>query len=320
MAHIADQPVLPRSIKTTLVIGGCGFIGSHIVDKLLGQGLAVRVLSRRPEQFRQQIPGVDYILGNMADDGLLDVALDGSDAVIHTASSMVPQTSNNNPLGDITENLISSVKLFQKMQSAKVSRLLFLSSGGTVYGIPRQSPVTEEHPLKPISSYGVVKVAIENYIHMFSTLHGMKSCIIRPSNPYGPRLSHAMQGVIGVYLNKIARNEPLEVWGDGNIIRDFIYVEDLAELCALAICSPITGIFNIGSGRGASISEVIGLIAQVLDKDLDIVYKQGRSFDVPSNVLDISKAMQTFNWSPKTSLEEGIYLTWQWIQSFRNIN
>ncbi|MFN5195327.1 MAG: NAD-dependent epimerase/dehydratase family protein [Cyanobacteriota bacterium] len=308
-------------MKTVLVIGGCGFIGSHIVDQLQRQGLAVRVLSRRPETFREPVPGVDYVLGSMADDDLLDVALEGVDAVIHTASSMVPQTSNLKPVADITENLISSVQLFQKMKAAGVGKLVFLSSGGTVYGIPRQSPLAEDHPLRPISSYGVVKVAIENYIQMFSSLHGLEACILRPSNPYGPRQGRTgLQGVIGVYLSKIARNEPLEVWGDGTVIRDFIYVEDLAELCVLAIRSPINGVFNAGSGLGVSIGEIIDLLARMLGRDFDLIHKQARNFDVPANVLDISKVMRTLNWSPKTSLEVGIQSTWQWIQHIENVS
>lgn len=303
-------------MKTVLVIGGCGFIGSHIVDQLQHQGLAVRVLSRRPEALREPIPSVDYFLGNMADDGLLDVALDGVDAVIHAASSMVPQTSNLNPVADINENLISSVRLFEKMQTAEVRKLVFLSSGGTVYGIPLQSPLAEDHPLKPISSYGVVKVAIENYIQMFSALHGMEACILRPSNPYGPRQGRTgLQGIIGVYLSKIARNEPLEIWGDGSVIRDFIYVEDLAELCVHAIRSSSNGVFNAGSGLGVSIGEIVKLIACILDQDLDLIHKEARNFDVPANVLDINKVLHTLSWSPKTSLEEGIQATWQWIQS-----
>jgi UDP-glucose 4-epimerase len=308
-------------MKTVLVIGGCGFIGTHIVDELQRQGLAVRVLSRRPEALREPITSVDYVLGSMADDGLLDVALDRVDAVIHAASSMVPQTSNLNPVADINENLISSVRLLEKMQAAEVNKLVFLSSGGTVYGIPRQSPLAEDHPLKPISSYGIVKIAIENYIQMFSALHGMEACILRPSNPYGPRQGRTgLQGVIGVYLSKIARNEPLEIWGDGSVIRDFIYVEDLAELCVHAIRSPSNGVFNAGSGLGVSISEIVELIARILGRDLDLIHKQARNFDVPANVLDISKVLGALSWSPKTSLEEGIQATWQWIQGMARDN
>ena len=167
----------------------------------------------------------------------------------------------------------------------------------------------------------MVKVAIENYIQMFSALYGMESCILRPSNPYGPRLGRAgLQGVIGACLTKAAHNEPLEVWGDGNVIRDFIYVEDLAELCVLSIQSSITGVFNVGSGVGVSIREIIDLLGQVLGRDLNIIHKPGRNFDVPSNVLDISKVMHAFNWSPKTSLEEGINSTWQWVQGVENVN
>jgi UDP-glucose 4-epimerase len=300
---------------TVLVVGGCGFIGSHIVDQLLMQGMAVRVLSRRPEAFRRPCPGVDYIMGSLADDEALAHALNGVDAVIHAASSMVPKTSNENPLDDITDNLIGSVRLLQKMKEEGVSKLVFLSSGGTVYGIPHHVPITESHPTQPISSYGIVKVAIENYLHLYSCLHGIHACVLRPSNPYGPRQGHTgVQGVIGTYLAKIARSEPIEIWGDGTVIRDFIYVEDLAELCLLAIQSSVHGVFNAGSGFGVSIAEIICLIENVVERRVDLRRMPARNFDTPINVLDISKARESFHWEPRTELKAGISKTWQWIQ------
>ena len=298
-----------------VVIGGCGFIGSHIVDVLTGLGMSVRVFDRKPEAFRAAVPGVDYILGDLADISLLTSAVSGMDAVIHLASSTVPQTSNLDPVADITDNLIGCVRLLDVMRSAGVGNILYLSSGGTVYGIPQHEPVTEDHPLQPLNSYGIVKVAAEKYLHMYSQLHGLRYCVLRASNPYGPRQGHTgIQGVISTYLWKALREQPIEIWGDGRIVRDFIHVRDLAELCALALTSGASGIYNAGSGQGTSILEIVATLEQVTGRLLAPVFKPGRNFDVPRVVLDITRARNTFKWSPRTGLLAGIAETWQWMQ------
>ena len=298
----------------TLVIGGCGFIGSHVVDALLENGGTVRVLDRRPEMFRPPLPGVDYVTGDLSDTAQIYEALTGMDAVIHLASSTVPATSNLDPIADITGNLVATVRLLEVMRNAGVRKMVYLSSGGTVYGVPDTDPVSETHPLRPISSYGIVKVAIENYLFMEHRLHGLQHVILRASNPYGPRQGHAgIQGIIGTHLWRLARNEPIEVWGDGSIVRDFIHVRDLAALCIIALRSPVTGSFNAGSGDGASISRVVEAVLNIVGGDIRPIYKPGRSFDVPRVVLDISKARDMLGWVPKIPLDQGLADTWNWI-------
>lgn len=298
-----------------LVIGGSGFIGSHLVDALLAQGKKVRVYDRTPERFRATPTGVEFMQGEFGDTAMLAEALADIDQVFHLVSTMVPSTSNLDPVADIQGNLINTVRLLELMRSAGVKRMVFLSSGGTVYGIPKEDPVTEDHPLHPISSYGIVKVAIENYLHMEHHLHGLSSVILRASNPYGPRQGHGgVQGVIGTFLWKIAQGDPIQLWGDGSVVRDFIHVRDFTELCSRVSDTDLTGSFNAGSGKGNSINDVITTITKVIGKEVNPIHKPGRGFDVPRVVLDISSIRQETGWSPTITLEEGIADTWKWVQ------
>lgn len=297
-----------------LVIGGCGFIGSHVVDALLARGASVRVLDRGKEQFRDPFPSVEYVQGDFSDSSLINEALIGMDGVIHLASTTVPSTSNLDPIADITGNLIGTMKLIEGMRAIGVKNLVYSSSGGTVYGIPKTNPIPEDHALHPISSYGIVKAAIENYLFMENHLHGLRYCALRASNPYGPRQGHrGVQGVIGTYLWRIAKNEPIEVWGDGSAVRDFIYVTDLAELCVSALHSQACGVFNAGSGQGASVLDMIEMVQKTTGQDLTPVFKPGRAFDVPRAVLDITRARTTFDWAPEFDLQNGIDRSWDWV-------
>lgn len=301
-------------MNRTLVIGGCGFIGSHIVDALVARGHNVRVLDMKPEAFRPPLPGVEYVKGSFSSEDVLKVALRDVDSVIHSASTTVPATSNLNPCADIEGNLIATVRLLHAMRARNIHKLVFLSSGGTVYGVPQCEEVPESHPLQPISSYGIVKVAIENYLHMERKLHGLDFVALRASNPYGPRQGHAgLQGIIGTYLWKIARGEQIEVWGDGSVIRDFIDVRDLAALSAIALESPINGCFNAGSGEGASVKRIVELTAQITGRDLSPLYRPGRGFDVPRIILDIARIRKAVGWNPTISLEQGMRDSWDWI-------
>lgn len=303
-----------------LVIGGCGFIGSHVVDTLLAKGLHVRVLDRRPEAFRPPLPRVDYRMGDFGDTAVLLDALADMDAVIHLASTTVPGTANLDPISDINGNLVATVRMLELMRAAGQRKLVYLSSGGTVYGIPNIDPVPETHPLKPINSYGIVKVAIENYLHMEHVLHGLGHVILRASNPYGPRQGRlGVQGIISTHLWRVAQGEAVEIWGDGSVVRDFIHVRDLSELCLAAMLSEATGCFNVGSGEGASVGQVVDNIRRVVIADgVDMappVYKPGRSYDVPRVVLDVGRARATYGWAPRIRLDAGIAETWAWVRN-----
>jgi len=302
-----------------LLIGGSGFIGSHVTDALVAHGLQVRVFDRRPEAFRAPLPQVEYHLGDFTDTSQLFEALSGIDAIIHLASTTVPATANLDPVADITGNLIGTVRLLEMIRTTGPRKIVYLSSGGTVYGIPATDSVSETHPLRPISSYGIVKVAIENYLHMEHALHGLEHVILRASNPYGPRQGRlGVQGIIGTHLWKIAHGEPVEIWGDGSVVRDFIHVRDLAQLCVNAVLSNAVGCFNAGSGIGGSINTIVAAINDTITKHgqqaVVPIHKPGRTFDVPRIVLDISRARQAFGWSPRISLHEGLSDTWQWVR------
>ncbi|MEW4461273.1 NAD-dependent epimerase/dehydratase family protein [Roseibium algicola] len=298
-----------------LVIGGCGFIGSHVVDKCLQQGLSVRVMDTRPELYRPPLPGVDYVFHSLSDHHRLADTLSGVDAVVHLASTTVPSTSNLDPAADISGNLVPTVRLLEAMRASGTRKLVFFSSGGTVYGIPTKDPVPEDHPLNPISSYGIVKLAIEQYLRMEQQLHGLEFVALRPANIYGPRQAQVgLLGVIGTYLRKVAEDAPIEIWGDGSVVRDFVHVEDIADLCHRALTSGASGSFNAGSGEGTSISQIVDIIGQTTGRTLEPVYKPGRNFDVPRVVLDIARAQATFGWQPAVPLRRGIGETWEWVK------
>ncbi len=279
----------------SLILGGNGFIGSHLADALVTQGDTVRIFDRSPEVFREPLDGVEYFTGGFSDSGLLAEALTAVDVVYHLISTTVPSTSNLDPINDINSNLINTVKLLELMRLQNVPKIVYLSSGGTVYGIPEVSPIKECHTLRPISSYGAVKVAIENYLHIFYHLHGIEYVALRASNPYGPRQGHTgVQGVIGTFLQKIRNGDGVEIWGDGSVVRDYIYIEDLVRLCVLCGASDVIGVFNGGSGKGHSIAELVNAIGKIVKQPVDVAHKPSRAFDVPHTILDITRTSAAY--------------------------
>jgi UDP-glucose 4-epimerase len=299
-----------------LVTGGSGFIGSHVVDKLLAHGHSVRVFDRQAERFRAPLPDVDYRFGNYTDRMALVEALTGVDAVYHLLSTTVPGTADLDPVTDVQDNLIGAIKLLESMRGLGLRRILFLSSGGTVYGIPETIPIPETHALRPISAYGIVKASIEHYLEMYRRARGFSPIIIRASNPFGPRQAHSgVQGVISTFLRQILAGEPIEIWGDGSVVRDYLEVGDLAELCVRAGTSHCEGAYNAGSGYGLSINEIIEAVRKVTGSDFETVYEPGRLVDVPCSVLDCSRAKTDFGWECKTGFDAGLRNTWNWLRT-----
>lgn len=300
-----------------LVLGGNGFIGSHLVDRLLFEGHSVRVFDKYEEHYRKPIPLVDYRFGDFGNRGLLSDALDGVDMVFHLINTSLPKTSNDDPAFDVQSNVIETLFLLEQCISRKIKKLVFTSSGGTVYGRPRSLPIGEESPTEPECSYGITKLTIEKYLALFNHLYGLDYTIVRPANPYGSRQNPlGIQGAISVFLGKVARDEPIEIWGDGEVVRDYIYVEDLvAGIYKAATISTRSRIFNLGSGTGHSLNEIIRVIRQVTGCEVNVEYKPKRAFDVPEIYLDIAKARDELSWSPRTSLEDGIKETWQYIKT-----
>jgi UDP-glucose 4-epimerase len=299
-----------------LVIGGSGFIGSHVVDKLLTGGHSVRVFDRHAERFRAPLQGVDYCFGHFADTMALVEALSGVDAVFHLLSTTVPGTAELDPKTDVHDNLIGTINLLDSMQRLGLSRILFLSSGGTVYGIPDTIPIPETHALRPINSYGIVKASIEHYLEMYRQTRGLSPIIVRASNPFGPRQAHSgVQGVISTFLRRILAQQPLEIWGDGAAVRDYLEVGDLAELCVLAGTGDREGAYNAGSGHGLSLNEVVEAVRKVTNSEFKVIYKPSRPIDVRRSVLDCSRAKIVFGWECQTEFESGLRGAWNWLRA-----
>jgi UDP-glucose 4-epimerase len=301
-----------------LVLGGNGFIGSHLVRALVAGGARVRVLDRAGSLRGAPLAGVDYRDADFDDIASLAEALADVDLVIHLISTSVPGTGNLDPVADVAGNLIGSLRLLQQMRELGVPRLLFLSSGGTVYGNTLRVPIPEDHVLRPLSSYGIVKVAIEHYIAMHVELYGLRALVLRVSNPYGPQQGHlGVQGAVATFFKRILEGDAIKVWGDGSAVRDYLYIDDLIAFMVTAIGRGLDGVFNVGSGQGTSVRELLTVIATVSGREPEVTFLPARGFDVRTVVLDTSKARRATGWVPAVPLREGCARYWAWLSERR---
>jgi UDP-glucose 4-epimerase len=295
-----------------LLLGGGGFIGSHLAEKLLDLGHAVRIFDIRNfshKNIASLIDKLEIIEGDFNNIKDIKSALKDVDCVFHLVSSTIPSNSMINPVFDIETNLVSSVRLLEEcVLNKNIKSFNFISSGGTVYGIPKTIPIPETHPASPLNSYGIIKHTIENYCSLYRRIYGLNCRIFRLSNPYGEHQNpHGLQGVIPVFLNKAISGEEIEIWGDGSVVRDYIYIDDVTDI--LTSAQKIVSddfIFNVGTGEGHSLNDIIEIIRKVVKTELNIRYQQARTFDVPVNILDISKTKSVFSWYPKVGLQQGI--------------
>jgi len=304
-------------MASCLVLGGGGFIGSHLAEALLSAGHRVR-LFERPHLMALTAPGIaaraETLTGDFLNYGDLARALSGIEVVFHLISTTLPKPSNDNPVYDVETNLVGSLRLLELCRAHRVRKVVFSSSGGTVYGVPASVPIAESHPTEPLCSYGIQKLAIEKYLQLEHALHGIDYCILRPSNPYGERQrTDVAQGAIAVFLERALRGEPIEIWGDGSVVRDYVFVDDVVDaLHAAAVDESGERIFNIGSGEGRSVREVIAAIEARLGTRLTIAWKPARPVDVPVSILSNARARDALGWTPRTSFEEGVKRTIAW--------
>jgi UDP-glucose 4-epimerase len=302
-----------------LIFGGGGFIGSAIADRLLRDGHSLRIFERpRVEPYRQFLNGesVEWVTGDLMSNHDVGEAIDGMDVILHLVSTTIPKTSNDDPIYDVQSNLVATLQMLNAMVERKVNRLVFISSGGTVYGPPEYLPVDERHPTEPQVSYGITKLALEKYLLMYQHLHGIKTTILRVTNPYGQRQRvETAQGAIGVFLSRALKDQTVEIWGDGSVTRDYIYVADVADAFAAALAyEGPKSVFNISSGKGVTLNDLLSRIETTLGTPVKKEYQPGRPYDVPISVLDNSLASKELDWSPKVSLEQGLKLTAEWMK------
>ena len=303
-----------------VIFGGAGFIGSSIADRLLQDGHKLRIFERPrilPYRKFSPIESVEWITGDLMSVADISAAIEGVDVILHLVSTTLPKSSNEDPIFDVQSNLIASLQLMSEMVKNKIPKIIFISSGGTVYGNPIYLPIDENHPTNPNVSYGITKLAIEKYLMLFQNLYGIRALILRVSNPYGERQRiETAQGAIGVFLSKALQHKPLAIWGDGEVIRDYIHISDVAEAFAKSISyEGKQSIFNISSGHGVSLNELIGEIEVVIDKKIKKNYLPGRSFDVPTSVLNNTLASKELGWTPVVTLRDGLLRTARWMRN-----
>jgi UDP-glucose 4-epimerase len=318
----APNGVAPAN-RRVVVLGGLGFMGSHISRALVRRGYSVRIFDKLyavRRLIRDIEPEVEIVEGDISRPDDVIGALNGIESVIHLVHTTVPGSSMKDSGYDVSSNVVASAKWLARLSETSVKRILYFSSGGTVYGVPQTNPIDESHPTDPISSYGITKLAIEKYVGMFARMFGIEHRILRPSNVYGEgqRLNIG-QGVIGVMADRTLRGLPLEVWGTGTNLRDYLHVEDL--VAATLLLMEYKGnerVFNISSGVGRSLLNIIDTLRDESRLQVQIKYLPPRGFDVPDNVLSNSRLQKETGWQPQVKFETGIRRVVDWLRTTRD--
>jgi UDP-glucose 4-epimerase len=306
---------------TTLIVGGGGFIGSHFVKLVVERGGRNVIVLGRSDRPRFPLPaGVTYVQGNGADVPLISTLLSKCDEVVDLAYATVPKTSFDDPVNDVLVNLPATVALLQEAASHKLRCFLLVSSGGTVYGNSSYLPIDEAHPTNPVSPYGITKLALEKYSTLFHRLHGVPSIVVRPGNPYGPnQLGNLGQGFVGAALFASLRRQPVSIFGERGTVRDYVFIEDLAEGLLAALDSGNPGdTYNIGTGIGydnRAVLEMLDDIVRPTGYSVDVEVLPTRPFDVAANVLSPARLTYVSGWRPKTEFFDGLTRTWKWALS-----
>lgn len=306
--------------RCCLITGGLGFLGSHLADRLIAEGCRVRIVDRvrsSPRDRRGARRHVEIVEGALEDPSLLTQSLSGVDYVLHLAWSTVPKSSNDDPAFDVVSNVVASQRLWSACAAEGVSRVVFISSGGTVYGVPRIIPIPETHPTDPLCSYGITKLAAEKYLQLLGRTAGLSHIILRISNLYGEgQRPHKGQGAVSVFLHSIAAGTPISVMGDGLVVRDFLYVGDAVEAILSSLrCTTDARVMNLGTGIGTSLRQLLMTMAEVTGVKQRVAFGESRPFDVPANVLDARLAERELDWRPRVDLPEGLEQTWNWVRS-----
>lgn len=298
------------------LLGAAGFIGTNLTIALAKDKVnKITVIDRDRLHFLNvdniHFSNVKFIESELTMDTDFDGLIKNHDIVYHLVSTTVPSTSNQHISEELKANVVLSANLFEACVKSGVKKVIFLSSGGTVYGKDAVCPFPEETPTNPISSYGVQKITIEKLLYLYNYMYGLDYRIIRLSNPYGPyQRPNGILGAVTTFTYKALKGEEVIVYGDGSVVRDFIYIDDaIRGILAITNSESKHHTFNLGCGYGTSIKEVLCEIEKTLRIKINVVYKEGRTVDVPVNFLDISRYEKYYGKLNPIPLSEGIKRT-----------
>jgi UDP-glucose 4-epimerase len=300
-----------------LVIGANGFLGSHLVEALAAAGHRVTAFDR----YRSERPIFDgsratTMVGDFLNRADLERAVRGQDHVFHFLSTTTPATAESDPTLDLRTNVAQTVELLQACVAASVGRVSFASTGGAIYGSGSVAEHAETDPTLPVSPYAIGKLTIENYLSYFRVTHGLQSTSFRISNPYGGRQkANRVQGLIPIALRRIASGGTVVRLGDGEMVRDYIYVDDLVEMIVRTVDrSPAHPVYNLGSGRGHSVNEVLATLREVTAVDFAVEELPKPATYVDRIVLSTRRYVEEFGSVAFTDLADGVRRTWDHLQ------
>ncbi|MBU2100907.1 UDP-glucose 4-epimerase GalE, partial [Candidatus Micrarchaeota archaeon] len=292
-----------------LVTGGAGFIGSNAVNFFLEKGFEVNVVDDLSRGFKELVnQKAEFFEGSFGDKKVLDKALKGVEAVIHFGAFALVEESVENPQKYFKNNVINSVVLLEEMRKKGINKMVF-SSSCSVYGEPEKVPITESHLLNPVSPYGETKKAFEKILELYFHSFKMNSICLRYFNPFGPNELHKPEThAIPNFIKAVLRKEKISVFGDGNQIRDFFFVEDLIKAHFLAL-EKIDEfgfeVFNVGSGSGHSVNETINAVFELTGKKTEIQFLPERKGDPKKLIADTKKIQENLGWKPETEFKQG---------------
>lgn len=309
-----------------ILFGAAGFIGTNLIIQIAkNQNNVITVVDRNKSYFEvlktMSIPNLRFLESEMSVGTDFERLVEGQDVVYHLISTTVPTTSNKTIPDELSANVLMSSFLLEACVRKEVKKVVFLSSGGTVYGKEAKCPLNEDTPTNPITSYGVQKITIEKLLYLYNYMYGLDYRIIRLSNPYGPyQRPNGILGAVTTFTYKALKDEEIIVYGDGSVVRDFIYIDDAVD----GIQRIVNGdskykTFNLGCGYGTSIKRVLDNIEKALGKNLNIRYTQNRKVDVPINYLDISRFESEYGKLEPIDLESGIKRTAEFMKRFYKI-
>jgi UDP-glucose 4-epimerase len=300
-----------------LVLGGGGFIGANLSNALAEIGAHVHAYGRRLTYSSSLAPGIRWSSADFRDRPTLAAAMETADFIFHLASASTPTSANADPVADVSDNVITTLHLLEICRRQRSGRIIFISSGGTVYGVSSKIPIPETAPTNPISAYGIQKLAVEKYLALYNHLYGLDYRVLRVANPFGPlQLASKNQGLVAALMRRALKNEPIEIWGSGEVVRDFIYIDDVVRAVMMAaVHEGPSRLFNVGSGVGKTVNSVIDDVERAVNqRRLQRIYLESRSVDVPVNVLDIRLIVSEVGWVPEVTWTDGLRKTLEWME------
>jgi UDP-glucose 4-epimerase len=304
-----------------LVTGGAGFIGSNVADRFLADGHEVAVLDDLSSGRRENLPARARFLELSLCDGegvRHAVAEFRPEIVDHHAAQIDVRRSVDEPVHDASVNILGTLNLLQAAVAGGVRKIVYASTGGALYGEGRTLPAGEDHPVNPESPYGVSKHAVEHYLYLYRLLHGLDYTVLRYPNVFGPRQDpRGEAGVNAIFIGLMSEGKRPTIFGDGEQVRDYLYVGDVVEANALALARGSGEIVNLGWGRGVSVNEIFRELATILGFAGEPVHAPARPGEVRRIYLSAERARQVLGWTPRVGFEEGLRRTVEWYRSTR---